>query len=248
MWPDGTDQRELCLAGIWEGVNISPDGKTLAWDSVNGSESTINVAKADASDQRELSLPAGANLAPSFSGDGEQIAFLHSPRDDGRYDVWTSSSEALTEEAEQVTAIRNVSYVAWSPADDWLAYVKDWSEETLEGEIVLVRPNGDDERLLGRGDEPSWAPDGKQLVLVRDGGLWTVATDGSETRLLVRNAQAPAWSRDGKLIAFMREERCGKPICKARVFVAFADGTSPRAIGPAFMGARRIIWLPDPHE
>jgi len=246
MWPDGTDQRDLCLSGIWEGAALSRDGKTLAWDSDTGPELTINLAKADATGQRVLSLPAGANIAPSFSPDGRQIAFLHSPRDDGRYDVWTTSSERF--DAQQVTAIRNVSYVAWSPAGDWLAYVKDWSAETLEGEIVLVRPDGDDERQLGRGDAPSWHPDGRQLVVVRDGSLWTVAIDGSQTRLLVRNGEAPAWSRDGKQVAFMRAERCGKPICKERVFLVFNDGTGARAVGPAFAGVRRVLWLPDPNE
>jgi Tol biopolymer transport system component len=248
MWPDGTDQRELCLPGVWESVSLSANGKTLAWDTSTGSLSGIVIAKGDASESHQLPVPPQVNAAPSLSPDGRGVAFLHSPRDDSRYDVWTSSATSTSDVAEQVTAVRNVSFVAWSPADDWLAYVKDWSEETLEGKIVLVRPNGDDERLLAAGDQPAWAPDGKTIVFVHAGDLWTVARDGSERRRLTRDGEAPAWSRDGEQVAFMREEACGRPGCKERVFLVFADGTKPRAVGPRFPSGHRLLWLPDPHE
>jgi Tol biopolymer transport system component len=248
MWPDGTDQRELCLPGIWESASLSADGKTFAWDTANGTQSGISFAKADGSDQHVLPVPREANVAPSLSPDGRQVAFLHSARDDGRYDVWTTSTGALSDTSQQATAVRDVSFVAWAPRGDRLAYVKDWSEETLEGKIVLVRPNGDDERLLGQGDEPAWTPDGKHIAFVHDGNLWTVALDGSERRLIVRDGRSPAWSRDGKEIAFMREERCGRPVCKDRLFLVFADGSNPHAVGPKFSSPHRVLWLPDPNE
>jgi len=248
MWSDGTDQRELCLPGIWESVSLSFNGKTLAWDTSKGSQSGISIAKPDATDERQLPLPGTVNVAPSLSPDGRRVAFLHSAADDGRYDVWSTDANSTSDVAEQVTAVRNVSFVAWSPKDDWLAYVKDWSEETLEGKIVLVRPNGDDEHLLGAGDQPAWAPDGKTLAFVRDGNIWTVARDGSQRRLLTRKGEAPAWSRDGKQVAFMREEKCGGPDCKERVFLVFANGGDPRSVGPRFSAGHRLLWLPDPNE
>jgi Tol biopolymer transport system component len=248
MWPDGTDQRELCLPGIWESVSLSTNGKTLAWDTSTGSQSGIMIAKSDASDPHLLPLPRTVNVGPSLSPDGHRLAFLHSAADDGRYDVWTTDATSSSDVAEQVTAVRKVSFVAWSPKGDWLAYVKDWSEETAEGKIVLVRPNGDDEQLLGAGDQPAWAPDGKTLVFVHGGNLWTVARAGSERRLLTRNGEAPAWSRDGKQVAFMREENCGRAECKERVFLVFADGNEPRSVGPRFPAGHRLLWLPDPNE
>jgi Tol biopolymer transport system component len=248
MWSDGTDQRELCLPGVWESVTLSFNGKTLAWDSSKGSQSGIMIAKSDASDQRQLPLPGTVNVAPTLSPDGRRLAFLHSAADDGRYDVWSTDATSTSDVAEQVTAVHNVSFVAWSPKDDWLAYVKDWSEETLEGKIMLVRPNGDDEHLLGTGDQPAWAPDGKTLAFVHAGSLWRVARDGSQRRPLTRNGEAPAWSRDGKQVAFMREEKCGGPDCKERVFLVFADGSGPRSVGPRFSPGHRLLWLPDPNE
>jgi len=248
MWPGGTDRRELCLPGIWASVSLSAEGKTLAWDTVNGTQSGLTVARADASDQHPLLLPSGVNVAPSVSPDGRQVAFLHSPRDDGRYDIWTTSTSAFSDVAEQVTTVRDVSFVSWAPSGDRIAYVKDWSEETLEGKIVLVRPDGDDERLLAHGDEPTWAPDGKRIVFVRAGNLWTTALDGSEQRLLVRDGHSPAWSRDGRQLAFVREEKCGRPVCKERVFLVFGDGSDPHTVGPRFASGHRVLWLPDPNE
>jgi Tol biopolymer transport system component len=247
MWPDGTDRRRLCLKDIWASASLSFDGRKLAWDTNASSAFGIMVADADGTNESALPVPQGVNVEPTLSPDTKRLAFLHSPVDDGRYDVWETSTSASSDVAEQVTAVRNVSFVAWSPKGDWLVYVKNWSEDTLEGDVVLVHPDGDDERSLGKGDEPAWAPDGKRIVLTRGGNLWTVALDGSK-RLLVRNGRAPAWSRDGKQIAFMREEKCGAPSCKERVFLVFTDGREPRAVGPSFSPGRRVLWLPDPHE
>jgi Tol biopolymer transport system component len=174
------------------------------------------------------------------------VAFLHSPRDDGRYDLWVGSTSI--DNAEQLTNTRDVSSVAWSPAGDWIAYVKGWSETTLEGEIFLIRPNGDDETLLTRGDEPTWAPDGSRVAFFHNGSIWTIDVDGSNLKMLIPNGESPAWSRDGKLIAFTRAIPCRKAVCGDRIFVVSATGGEATGIGPPFVGPRSIVWLPDPFE
>ena len=143
---------------------------------------------------------------------------------------------------------RNVSAVSWSPDGDWLAYVQNWSDETLEGQISLVRPDGDDAQTLVEGDAPEWAPDGKQLAYVHDGDIWTIGSDGKDAKRIIRNGHVPAWSRDGKQIAFMRAERCPRAVCRERVFVAFTDGHGLRQVGPAVPGERTVLWLRDPFE
>lgn len=245
MWPDGTDRRRMCLSDIWAAVSLSWNGKRLAWDT-GPKGPGILVGNADGSDHRAVPVPLGANFEPSLAPDGEEVAFLHSSRDDGRYDLWVGSTS--TDNAEQLTNTRNISTVAWSPTGDWIAYVKGWSPETLEGQIALVRPNGDNERELVAGDDPEWAPSGKQLAYVHDEGIWTIGVDGAGPRLVVRDGHAPAWSRDGKQIAFMRAEKCGKPVCKEHVHLVFAHGSDAPAVGPTFLDARRVLWLPDPNE
>jgi dipeptidyl aminopeptidase/acylaminoacyl peptidase len=242
MYSDGTDRRQMCLPELWAAVSVSKNGERLAWDTTAG----IYTATADGVNPVLSPLPPGANFDPSLAPDGEELAFLHSPRDDGRYDIWVGSTSA--NDAEQLTNTRDVSTLDWSPTGDWIAFVRGWSEATLEGDIVLIRPSGDDETLLTRGDSPTWAPDGSALAFARSGSIWTIDADGSDPRLLVRNGESPAWSRDGKLIAFMRELSCGKPVCKQRVFVIGATGGPARPVGPEFEAPRSPLWLPDPFE
>jgi Tol biopolymer transport system component len=245
FFQDGSDQKELCLSDAWDAASVSWNGDKLAWDTRN---TGIRIGNAeDGSEEFTMSTPLGANYAPSLSPDAERAAFLHSPRDDGRYDIWVGDASGEAN-AEQVTNTRNVSDVAWSPKGDWLAYVHDWSDETLEGQISLVRPDGEDAHTLVRGDAPEWAPDGKQLVYVHNGSIWTIGSDGKDAKMIIQNGHSPAWSRDGEQIAFMRTERCGKAICPEQVFLAFTNGTGVRQAGPEFSEERIVLWLPDPFE
>jgi Tol biopolymer transport system component len=244
MFFDASDQRLMCLQDVFDTVSVSRNGDKLAWDTKNGS--AIMVSGVDGTSPINAPVPLGTNAAPSLSPDGTKIAFLHSPRNDGKYDIWAGST--TVSDAEQETNTRNVSDVVWSPTGDWLAYVQDWSENTLEGQISLVRPNGDDARKLVPGDAPDWSPDGKQLVYVHNGSIWTVNADGTDAHQLIPNGHSPAWSRDGQLIAFMRAEKCARNICPEHAYLAFANGTDPHPVGPTYPSERQVVWLPDPFE
>jgi Tol biopolymer transport system component len=236
MRPDGTDWRFRCFNQIWAAVSVSGDGSAVAWDTGGN----INIVNADTTNGRQPVLPGGANFEPSLSPDGRKLVFLHSPRDDGRYDAWVVSTSGV-DDSEQLTATRNISSVAWSPADDWIAYVSGWSEQTLEGDILLIHPNGTGERKLTRGDTPAWAPDGSRLAFVRGNAVWTINTDGTGERLLVKDAHSPAWSRDGRILAFMREDSCGKDVCPEHVF--FKRDGAEKLVGPQFPETRRLLWV-----
>jgi Tol biopolymer transport system component len=246
FFQDGTDQKELCLTDVWDAVSVSWNGDKLAWDTRNQGIRVGNYD--DPSAPIALPAPLGANYAPTLSPDSERTAFLHSVRDDGLYDIWVGDASGTVANAEQVTTTRNVSDVSWSPKGDWLAYVQNWSEETLEGQISLVRPDGTDAHTLVRGDAPEWAPDGKHLVYVHNGSIWTIGTDGKDAQMIVPNGHSPAWSRDGEQIAFMRAERCAQAVCPEHVFLSFTNGTDVRKIGPQFAEERAVLWLPDPFE
>ena len=84
-------------------------------------------------------------------------------------------------------------------------------EDTEEGQLSLVRANGDDAHPLGvDGDAPDWSPDGKQLVYVHEGSLWVVDPTEPNAHRLVPDGHAPAYSRDGEQIAFRRTEKCSR--------------------------------------
>jgi Tol biopolymer transport system component len=245
MYVDGTDQRTMCLQDIFDDLSVARNGEKLAWDVRQGD--AIPTSGVDGANPEDISVPEGYNAAPSLAPDGDRVAFLHSPRDDGKYDVWVAS--VAKDDAEQLTNTRNVSDVAWSPAGDSIAYVQNWSEDTGEGQLSLVRPDGNDAHTIGiDGDEPDWSPDGKHLVYVHHGALWVADPDGENAHEVVPDAHSPAWSRDGRMIAFMRTEKCSRNVCPERLMRAFANGTEPQEVGPVYPDDRRVVWLPDPFE
>ncbi|MEP6909896.1 MAG: hypothetical protein ABI896_05620 [Actinomycetota bacterium] len=239
---NGDDPETTCLPKVWAAVSVSWNGRRVAWDTGSG----IYIANADGFNPTGVPVPPGANFDPSLSPDAGKVAFLHSSRDDGHYDLWVGSTSI--DNAEQLTTTRDVSTVVWSPTGDWIAYVKGLTDQTLDGDIVLIHPDGTDGHKLTRGDSPTWSPRGDQLAFAHEGNIWTIDEDGSDARMVIENGESPAWSRDGKLIAFMREVPCEKPVCNERVFVAGAAGEKAQGIGPSLAGPRSPIWLRDPFE
>ena len=94
--------------------------------------------------------------------------------------------------------------------------------------------------LLAPAPGSSTAAPKQELAFARGGDLFTIASDGTGARRLIRSAYAPAWSPDGKSIAFV-SRRAGDE----EVYVARADGSRVRRLttipGPDLSPA----WSPD---
>jgi Tol biopolymer transport system component len=142
-----------------------------------------------------------------------------------------------------LTATQSVSSVAWSPQGTWIAYVNGLSEQTLEGGIRLIRPNGTGDRQLAQGDSPAWSPAEDKLAFVHDNDVWTMNADGSDQHMLVRAGHSPAWSRDGRVVAFMRADPCKKVVCTEHVYFVSSAGGTPKQVGPQFPETRRLLWV-----
>jgi Tol biopolymer transport system component len=75
------------------------------------------------------------------------------------------------------------------------------------GDIYMVNADRSGLRRLTRGMDPSWSPDGQQVVFVRwtePWGIYIINADGSNERLLFSSsvARSPVFSPDGSQIAF----------------------------------------------
>lgn len=78
--------------------------------------------------------------------------------------------------------------------------------------------------------EPSFAPDGRAIVFVRDGDVFTVRADGSGLRRLTSGPtldSAPSVSPTGKVVVFERRSGEGAP---ADLYTVGANGGSARAL------------------
>jgi TolB protein len=75
------------------------------------------------------------------------------------------------------------------------------------GEIYVANADGTGLRRVTQGMDPSWSPDGAQIVFARwtePWGIYAINADGSNERVLFSSnvARSPVWSPDGSQIAF----------------------------------------------
>lgn len=203
----------------------------------------IYVMNADGSDVTPLS-PEGMNdTAPTWSPDGQKIAFVS--QRDGNRELYVMDADG-----------QNVVNITRHPADDWTpAWSPDGSRlafssirtggweifvldtaclnapETCPDSLTQITADGNGNIL------PVWSPDGSRFAFnSKAAGNWdiyTMAVDGTGIRQVTthpENDLAPAWSPDGTQIAF-ETNRDGN----VEVYVIAADGQSE---------ARNITNLP----
>jgi Tol biopolymer transport system component len=83
-----------------------------------------------------------------------------------------------------------------APGHAEIAFVSD-------GRIWAARADGSEQRVLARGAEPAWSPDGSRLAYVRGDRLWVDGRPLTPRRKGVQNS-SPAWSPDGTALVFAR--------------------------------------------
>jgi len=111
----------------------------------------------------------------------------------------------------------------------------------------------DDLMAIKRIGDAQISPDGARVAYVvaevdknlnrSKRSVWTVPTSGGSAQQLItsdKNDFSPRWSADGKWIAFL-STREGAP----QIFVAGADGSSPRKITGVPDGVSEFIWSPN---
>lgn len=123
-------------------------------------------------------------------------------------------------------------------------------------DLWLVNPDGRNLRNLTETEDeyaPSWSPDGKRIVFVRQyhsgediGGddlfLLDVA-DGREEPLLVTEAEEeyPVWSPDGSRIAFVSDHEA----VLGAIYTIRPDGTGLEFVGARGRMPESLTWSPD---
>jgi Tol biopolymer transport system component len=90
---------------------------------------------------------------------------------------------------------------------------------------------------------PKWSPDGSLLAVEGwDGGdsnVYTIKPDGSDRRLVSKNAWSPSWSPDGKRLAVVRGDADGGE----SLVTVDTDGSDPQQV--TSQRASGAVWSPD---
>lgn len=178
---------------------FSPDGGHLAL--VATLDEASDLFRVSRSGKRVLRLTNNGSvidIAPSWSPDGKQIAFV-SDRS-GSPQVYVMESDGTN--PRRLTFQSNYSVTpAWSPDGRWIAY-----GVRTEGEfdLYLIDPTGEVNVPLvvhRRNDEyPSWSPDGRKVVFSSDRrgrvDLYVIDVNSQRLQRLTSDAQdnlAPVW-------------------------------------------------------
>jgi Tol biopolymer transport system component/predicted Ser/Thr protein kinase len=168
-----------------------------------------------------LTTYPGHERSPSFSPDGNQVAFSWNGEKQDNFDIYVKLIGAedplrLTHDAAEDSS------PAWSPDGRWIAFLRDLGEGRAS--ILLIPPVGGPEKRvhelykpwMGWGFPLTWSPEGDSLVIVdRESdskfyGLFVLSLEsGEKCRLTsppvsIRGDFSPAFSPDGRDIAFVR--------------------------------------------
>ncbi|MBT8047433.1 MAG: PD40 domain-containing protein, partial [Gammaproteobacteria bacterium] len=216
-------------SGTWMSLDVSPDGKTIAFDLL-GDIYTLPMTGGEAS---SINSGLAWSMQPRFSPDGSEIAFIS---DGGGGDnIWIMRADGS--ESRQLTKedFRLLNNPYWSPDGAFIAARKHFTTQRSlgTGEIwlyhrdggsgvaVVEKPNEKHQKELG---EPAFSPDGRYIYYSLDstpGPIFEYAQDSNGQIFEIRRhdletgttqrtvtgaggAVRPTPSPDGRYLAFVR--------------------------------------------
>jgi Tol biopolymer transport system component len=175
---DGSGLREL-VSGAVSRPTWSPDGRWIAF--LQGAD--LRVIRPDGTDAHAVAfgVDSGTSWFPySWAPDSRRLAVVEA-----------GELKTVSVSTGGDTLADDAFWPRWSPGGRWIAFLR---YRGSENEVVVVDVNDGRQTVVGQGLEPAWI--GKdRLAFAANGGIRTVAHDGSSSRLAVR-APNFAWYRD----------------------------------------------------
>jgi STE24 endopeptidase len=171
----------------------------LVYVSDADGDAEIYTARPDGSASRRLTDADETDYDPAWSRDGERIAWVRLRGDKGR--IWTMRADGT--DPIMLPGPGDAQNPRWSPDGRTIAF---WADDGDIGSTWVVGTDGQGLRMIGAGSYPSWAPDGRRLVVETAGGLVVIRLDGTRRQVVEGTEEGdgqPAWSPSGDQIVFV---------------------------------------------
>jgi Tol biopolymer transport system component len=172
-------------------VNVSSDGKWLAYDSDRAGNFDIWKIPAEGGEPIRLTTNAGNDFNPNWSPDDKQLVF-HSTRTGVRH-IYVTSSDGNGDEL--IASGPGQDYMpSWNPTGDKVVFRS--STDTASHIYVTERGptgawsppraiNGDNTDPIG----PRWSPDGNWIAYATEQGLVVAPASGGAGRVVAEKAR-----------------------------------------------------------
>lgn len=212
---------------------------------------------------RQFTSYPGYEDTPSFSPDGDSVAFSWGGPDEGPDGIWVQPVNGWQPKQLTKSTFTDRRPI-WSPDGSHIAFLRRINEQTAEIHTVS-RSGGDDHTVAAIAPMPGlrdldWSPDGKYFATcVRDSasGAWGIelisADNGKTYRITKPPAGAtdamPAFAPQGRAVAFRRSIGDGlEDIYRVPYSdppVETAPVPEPRRLTADNRGIHGFAWMPD---
>ena len=219
-----------------------------------------------------LTTTAGAEVMPTLSPDGQEVAFAwNGERADGGgdRDLWLKIIGGGQEVRQVTSGPDDDVSPSWSPDGSRIAFLRIAADSPTSAEagVYVVSPLGGAPRRIGGApalpSQLSWSRDSRFVVAMslrrsqngspESGGLQRVAVDGSGSGPLTTPDHTeyhmqPAVSADGRWLAYAACPNRTSPQCDVQVVAVGADGTTTGAAARLThhqAAIHGITWTPD---
>jgi imidazolonepropionase-like amidohydrolase/Tol biopolymer transport system component len=229
------ERRDVAIdtrAGTWMSVDVSPDGKRIAFDLLGD----IYELPIEGGEARALASGMAWDMQPRYSPDGKWIAFTSDRA--GGDNLWIMDASGGNARQISKETFRLLNNPVWHPNGRYLAGRKHFTTRRSlgtgelwlynldggEGVLLVKRPGEEFQKELG---EPEFSPDGKYLYFsqnVTPGNIFEYAQDANRTVFAIRRydlatgetdnavseaggAMRPTPSPDGKWLAYVHRVR-----------------------------------------
>lgn len=237
------ESREPVLSPAW-----SPDGRKLAYASLEGSRATLFLQDIRTGQRTAVSSGEGMHSAPAFSPDGQQIALTISR--DGNPDIYLYS--LATQQMTRITRDAAIdTEPAFSPDGRTLAFTSDrgGAPQIYVVDLRSPQPRRLTFEMGPYNARPRYSPDGKSLAVVTQGasgkgfrigvidlerGFINVLSDGPLD-------ESPTFAANGQLLMYTTRTARGSELA-----VISSDGRVKQRLRLAAAEVREPAWGPLP--